>query len=117
MNKFFKKLNQRTGLEFSHCNQEVKVFWGKMEMLLLEARTDKQKSKITGCNQGDTIHYTGKILDGESGLTSGEAAQLEQGTREVWRSAFVEVFSGPELPALSFKHYFKISVSLGRRLE
>lgn len=70
MNKFFKKLNQRTVLEFSHCNQEVKVFWGKMEMFLLEVCTEKQESKITGCNQGDIICYTGNILDGESDLTS-----------------------------------------------
>lgn len=44
MNKFLKKLNQRTVLEFSSYNQEVKAFWGEMEMLLLlEVCTKKQE--------------------------------------------------------------------------
>lgn len=41
-----------------------------MEMLLLlEVHTEKQESKITSCNRGDTV----ELFDGESG------AQLERG--------------------------------------
>lgn len=96
MNKFFKKLNQRTALEFSSCNQEGKVFLGKMEMLLLlEVHTEKQESKMTGCNQCDKIGYMGKLFDGASG------AQLKQGTKEVWGSRFVEIFKAQHDKVLS----------------
>lgn len=68
-----------------------------MEMLLLlEVCTEKQESKITGCNQDDTIGCMEKLFDGESG------AQLEQGTREVWVSSFVEIFRAKQDKVLSY---------------
>lgn len=68
-----------------------------MEMLLLqEVHSEKQESKITGCNQCDTVGYTEKLFDGDTG------AQLEQGTTEVWDSSFVEIVKAQQDKALSF---------------
>lgn len=63
---------------------------------LWEVHSEKQESTITGCNQGDTIGYTGKLFDGESG------AQLEQGTIEVWGSSFAELFRAQQDNVLSY---------------
>lgn len=88
-----------------------------MEMLLLlEVHTEKQESKITGCNQGDTNWLYGESFWWWERCPAGTGDKRGLGVficGDIQNSAG----QGPELPALNFKHYFKVSVSLSRRLK